>query len=95
MGKYVGKLQSAQKDDPTRTQAKATVDSFFAGMKQQSQLDDFSTVCDLSNNLPSRIALGYMQLDAKVRYLSVVEKFLVNVEGGQTVQVVRQSTTPQ
>lgn len=95
MGKYVGKLQSQRSDDPTRTQAKATVDAFLSGMRQQNQIDDFQTICDLTNNQPSRIALGYMQMDAKVRYLSVVEKFLINVEGGQSVQVVRQGTQPQ
>lgn len=95
MGKFVGKLQGLSPTDPTRSAAKATVDSFLAGMRQQGQIDDWSSACDLTNNLPSRIALGYMQLDVKVRYLSVVEKFLVNLEGGQSVQVVRQSTAAQ
>lgn len=95
MGKYVGKLQSSRPDDPTRSQAKATVDSFLAGMRQQNQIDDSSTICDLTNNIPSRIALGYMQMDAKVKYLSVVEKFLINLEGGQSVQVARTSTVAQ
>lgn len=101
MGKFVGKLQSQKPDDSTRSQAKATTDSFFVGMQQPTpgnqngMIDEFQTVCDLSNNIPSRIALGYMQEDVKVRYLSVVEKFLINVEGGQSVQIVRQSTTPQ
>jgi hypothetical protein len=40
----------------------------------------------------SRVALGYMQADVKVIYLSVIEKFLINVEGGQSVQINRQST---
>jgi hypothetical protein len=98
MGKFVGKLQSIQKDDPTRSQAKATVDSFLAGMKQSTNgtglgmIDNYSTICDLTNNTPDRIALGYMQMDVKVRYLSVVEKFLINLEGGQSVQVARVST---
>ncbi|EJN07789.1 tail protein [Herbaspirillum sp. YR522] len=98
MGKYVGKLQSVQKDDPTRSAAKATVDSFLAGMKQSTSgtglgmIDDFSTICDLSNNSVARINTGYMQMDVKVKYLSVVEKFLINLEGGQSVQVARVST---
>jgi len=92
MGKFVGRLQSSRSDDPTRLQAKATVDGFLANMRQQGQVADFSTICDLSNNLAPRIATGYMQMDAKVQYLSVVEKFLVNMEGGQSVQVARTST---
>ena len=92
MGKYVGRLQSPRSDDPLRLQAKATVDSFIANMRQQAQVSDFSTICDLTNNTPSRIATGYLQMDVKVQYLSVVEKFLVNLEGGQSVQVARTST---
>jgi hypothetical protein len=33
-----------------------------------------------------------MQADVKVQYLSVIEKFLINVEGGQSVQINRTST---
>ncbi|OGB23352.1 MAG: phage tail protein [Burkholderiales bacterium RIFCSPLOWO2_02_FULL_57_36] len=95
MGRFVGKLQGTSPTDPTRSQAKATVDSFLAGMKQQNMIDDSSTICDLTNNIASRIALGYMQMDVKVRYLSVVEKFLINLEGGQSVQVARTSTATQ
>lgn len=93
MGKFVGKLQSTSSIDPTRSQAKATLDSLLTGMQQQAQIDTSSTICDLTNNPPSRIALGYMQADVKVRYLAVVEKFLVNLEGGQSVQVARIQTT--
>lgn len=93
MGRYVGKLQSVQPNDPTRRQAGATLSTFLQNMKDQGQIDEFSVICDLSNNSPSRIALGYMQADVKVRYLSVVEKFLINLEGGQSVQVARQQTT--
>lgn len=92
MGKFVGRLQSSRYDDPVRSQAKATVDSFLAGMVQQNQIDSSSTICDLTNNTPSRIASGYMQMDVKVKYLAVVEKFLVNLEGGQSVQIARTST---
>lgn len=96
MGIFVGKLQSPS----VRQQAKATIDSFLAGMQQQGQIGTadgsacFQTVLDNSNNIASRVALGYMQADVRVTYLSVVEKFLVNLEGGQSVKVVTQSTTP-
>jgi hypothetical protein len=93
MGRFVGKLQSVQQNDPTRRQAGATLSTFLQNMRDQTQVDEFSVICDLSNNSPSRIALGYMQADVKVRYLSVVEKFLINLEGGQSVQVARQQTT--
>lgn len=96
MGVYIGKLQSAN----VRAQAKTTIDSFLAGMEQQGMIGAvnggpaFRTVLDASNNPSSRVALGYMQADVQVTYLSVIEKFLINVEGGQSV-VIRQSTQPQ
>ena len=96
MGIYVGKLQS-----PTvRRQAKATLDNFFGNLFQQGMIGtadgspSWLVTLDNTNNPPARVALGYMQADAKVIYLSVAEKFLVNVEGGQSVQISRLSTTP-
>ena len=35
----------------------------------------------------SRTSLGYVQSDAQVQYQAINEKFIVNMEGGQTVQV--------
>jgi hypothetical protein len=47
----------------------------------------FSVVCDTSNNPLSRTSLGYVQSDAQVQYQAINEKFIVNMEGGQTVSV--------
>lgn len=95
MGLYIGQLQSIQQNDPLRRKVTATLSTFLQNMKDlqpQPQVDDFSVICDLSNNPPSRIALGYLTADVKVRYLAVVEKFLINLEGGQSVTVARQQT---
>ena len=96
MGIYVGLLQT-----PTvRAQAKATLDNYLYNLEQQGQIGTadgsqaYSVVLDNSNNPPSRVALGYMQADVQVIYLSVIEKFLVNIEGGQSVQIVSQGVTP-
>lgn len=94
MGLFVGRLQSIQPNDPLRRQVSATIAAFLEAMKGQGMIDDYSVICDLTNNTPNRIALGYLQADVKVRYLAVVEKFLINMEGGQSVQVARQQTTP-
>lgn len=100
MGKYVGKLQSGSKTDRTRAQAGATLSAFLGAMKGSTpdsvdrMIDDYSCVCDLTNNPLNRQALGYMQADVKVRYLSVVEYFIVNMEGGQSVSVTRSSVAP-
>jgi phage tail sheath protein FI len=50
----------------------------------------FSVICDASNNPLSRTSLGYVQSDAQVQYQGINEKFIVNVEGGQTVVVQSQ-----
>ncbi|CAN7329243.1 phage tail protein [Variovorax sp. LjRoot84] len=92
MGRVVGKLQSIQPNDPTRREVTATLSAFLQAMVDQKMIDEFSVICDLSNNPPNRQALGYLQADVKVRYLSVIEKFLINLEGGQSVQVARQQT---
>lgn len=96
MGGFVGKLQSVQPTDPVRRGVVATLSTFLQSMKDlqpQAQVDDFSVICDLSNNTPARIALGYLTTDVKVRYLSVIEKFIINLEGGQSVLVARAATS--
>lgn len=95
MGQFVGYLQSSSPNDQTRAMVKATIDSFLQNMVDQGQLDSFSTICDKSNNPDSRIATGYLQVDVTAKYLAVVEKLLVNLMGGQSVQVARLSTAPQ
>ncbi len=93
MGKYVGQLINA---DLFR-RIRATQLSFLQNMLSQGLLGStdgtlpFSVVCDASNNPSTRTALGYVQSDAQVRYQAINEKFIVNMEGGQTVQVSRQT----
>lgn len=94
MGKFVGQLQSAT----VRRNAAGTISAFLQGMAQQGMIGNaqgtvpYSVQINDANNPPSRVALGYMQADVKVQYLSVIEKFLINVEGGQSVQIDRQTT---
>lgn len=91
MSDYIGMVQS----ESVRAQAQAAIASFLQNMEGQDMIGDvnggnaFSVVLDSSNNPMSRVALGYMQADVKVTYLSIIEKFLVNAEGGQSVQVSR------
>jgi hypothetical protein len=51
----------------------------------------YSVICDTTNNPSSRTALGYVQSDAQVQYQAINEVFIVNIEGGQTVTVQRQT----
>lgn len=96
MGLYVGQLQTVTE----RLNAKNTIQAFLSNMQQQNMIGDvnggrpYSVVLDASNNPSSRVALGYQQADVKVVYWSVVEYFIVNVEGGQSVSIQRQATLP-
>ncbi|MCI4431613.1 MAG: phage tail protein [Burkholderiales bacterium] len=99
MGLYVGKLQSPK----TRNDAFGTVNAFMSNLWQQGMIGDvndpqkqpFSIQLDKNNNPSSRVALGYMQIDCRVTYLSVITKLIINVEGGQSVKVSVASITPQ
>ena len=93
MGQYVGQVINA---DLFR-RIRATQLSFLQNMLGQGLLGStdgslpFSVICDISNNPSSRTDLGYVQSDAQVQYQAINEKFIVNIEGGQTVQVARQT----
>ena len=93
MGQYVGQVVNAS----LFRRIRATQLSFLQGMLSQGILGStdgtlpFSVVCDVSNNPQSRTGLGYVQSDAQVQYQAINEKFIVNMEGGQTVQVQRQT----
>lgn len=93
MGLYVGQVINAG----LFRRIRATQLSFLQAMLSQGLLGStdgslpFSVVCDLSNNPASRTGLGYVQSDAQVQYQAINEKFIVNMEGGQTVQVSRQT----
>ena len=89
MGLYVGQVING---DLFR-RIRATQLSFLQNMLGQGLLGStngslpFSVVCDPSNNPLSRTSLGYVQSDAQVQYQAINEKFIVNMEGGQTVSV--------
>ena len=98
MGLYVGKLQS-----PTvRANAQATINSFLGNLWNQNMIGDvnnptqqpYSVQLNAANNPSSRVALGYMQVEVSITYLSVITKLLINVMGGQSVSVSVAITTP-
>jgi hypothetical protein len=93
MGAYVGQLVNTTLFQNIR----ATLLTFLNGLLGQGLLGStdgslpFAVVCDITNNPPGRTGLGYVQADCQVQYQAINEKFIVNVQGGQTVQVSRQS----
>jgi hypothetical protein len=93
MGQFVGQVITAE----LFQQIRSTQLSFLHAMLQQGLLGStegslpYSVICDASNNPSSRTGLGYVQSDAQIQYQAINEKFIVNVEGGQTVQVSHQT----
>jgi hypothetical protein len=91
MGIYVGRLQSPA----VRNQANGTINTFLGNMWQQGMIGDvsdvskqpFSVQLNPANNPAGRVALGYMQIDVRVTFLSIITKLLINVEGGQSVRI--------
>ncbi|OJY66439.1 hypothetical protein [Rhizobium sp. 60-20] len=89
MGIYVGKLNS-----PTvQRQAKVTLVAFLQALADQGMIGSsdgttpYSVQIDNTNNPQNRVALGYLQANVQVKYFSIVEFFLINLEGGQSVQI--------
>jgi phage tail sheath protein FI len=93
MGQYVGQVINA---DLFR-RIRATQLSFLQNMLSQGLLGStdgslpFSVICDTSNNPASLTGLGYVQSDAQIQYQAINQFFIVNIEGGQTVQVQTQA----
>ncbi len=93
MGQYVGQVINAN----LFRRIRSTQLSFLQNLLSQGVLGStdsstpFSVICDTSNNPASRTSLGYVQSDSQVQYQAINEKFIVNMEGGQTVQVSRQT----
>ncbi|MCJ2084604.1 hypothetical protein MKK88_01155 [Methylobacterium sp. E-005] len=97
----VGRLQSVRPDDPTRLQAAAVLNSYFAdlanpdfGSGGYGQIDNWAVTCDLTNNTPSTIARGFLFAFCAVRYLATVRFFVIKLAGGNNVTVSVQNTAP-
>ncbi|MHC8295324.1 phage tail protein [Pseudomonas sp. LB3P58] len=93
-GGTIGRLQTPD----VRRETKSTMESFLQTLVQQGMIGDvnggpaFSVQLDAANNPSDRVALGYMQADVQVKYLSVIRYFLVNLEAGQSVSIVASAT---
>lgn len=93
MGVYVGQLINSDLFQNIR----ATLLSFLGNMLNQGLLGStngtlpYSVLCDITNNPASRTGLGYVQADVGIRYQGINKKFIVNLEGGQTVIITQQT----
>jgi len=97
MGGHIGNLITEDEWNATAH----TLNSFLQAMADStppligdpSGAIPYSVQIDEDNNPPDIVDKGMMVAYVKVVYLSIVEVFLINLEGGQSV-VVRQSTQP-
>ena len=89
MGGYVGSVINST----LLSNIRATLLGYLSNLVQQNILGSvdgslpYAVVCDGSNNPQSRTSLGYVQADVQVRYQGINEKFIVNLQGGQSVTV--------
>lgn len=90
-GSVIGKPQTAD----LRRSTKSSMDAFFSNLQRQGMIGNvnlpsapaWSVEIDAANNPFPQVALGYMQANVAVTYLSVVRYFLIDIQGGQTVSV--------
>ncbi len=89
IGTVIGKPQTLE----LQREAKATMDDFLQLTWDEGVIGNslgtipFNIKLDATNNPPAQVARGDMQADVQVEYLSITEKFIVNLQGGQSVQV--------
>lgn len=93
MGGYVGSVINAT----LLSNIRATLLGYLSTLVKQGILGSvdgtapYAVVCDASNNPQSRTSLGYVQADVQVRYQGINERFIVNLQGGQSVTVTTQN----
>lgn len=86
-GKFVGQLQTRQQ----QINAKTALAAFFQSLQDAGQIGTstgapaYNIALPGAQSSPSRIGIGYEDVDIQVTYNAVVEFFLVNFQGGATV----------
>ena len=90
MGGYVGDVVNVD----LFQSVEGTLTAFLANLLNQGLLGTtnpaqvpFEVQCDLNNNPQSLTELGYVTANVNVQYQAINEKFIVNLEGGDTVNV--------
>lgn len=89
MGQFVGDLQSTAKGDATRQAARSALRAFM--QTQAGNISAYTLTLDSTNNTATTVGQGYLIGSIQVTYLGVVRNFILNFQGGATVQVAIQS----
>jgi len=91
LAQYVDQRQTLKTNDPVRSAVLTSLNGLFGPQKSNNLISDFFFQCDLNNNSAQTIGQGLLRVDGQVRFVAIVNVLLINVLGGQTVQV---SVTP-
>lgn len=89
LGAFVGLPQTTD----VQTQARNTLQTFLQNLVTAGTIGalygapSFKVTLDATNNPPNRVALGFMQADVQVTLWSIVQKFVINLQAGQSVQI--------
>lgn len=106
MGKFVGKNQSQQPNDPLRNAVRSQLNAFTSFLVGIGEIDSAINVCSFSSsptanpgmgvNTASSVAEHYLFALSQVTYLSSVWFFIMQLQGGTTVVTVAsgQNVTP-
>ena len=98
MGKFIGQAQAANAIGFAGTpsaNANATLGFFLDNVQAQGLIGAvggppaYSVQIDTNNNTPQQVALGFLIATVLVQYQAIIEKFLINVQGGTSVTIQR------
>ena len=81
------KNQGFNDPDDTRNGAKAAMDGFLQTLQDAKMIQGFYNQIDASLNPPNRVMIGYMKARCTVQFYGVVRYFLIDLQGGVTVNV--------
>lgn len=89
LGQFIGLPQTPD----VQRQARNTLQNFLQNLQTLGSIGTidgsqaFRVTLDVTNNPPNRVALGYMQADVQVTLLSIIQRFVINLQAGQSVQI--------
>jgi Bacteriophage tail sheath protein len=98
MGKFIGQAQAPNAIGFAGTpsaNANATLGFFLDNVQAQGLIGAvggppaYSVQIDTNNNTPQQVALGFLTATVLVQYQAIIEKFLINVQGGTSVTIQR------
>ena len=85
MGQFIGDMQGASKGDRTRSRARSALHNFMSTVA--AHIDAYALTLNASNNSQTTVGEGYLIGSIQVTYLGVVRNFILNFQGGATVQI--------